>query len=261
MQSEFREWGKLENRILSKAEYISVQSAMVDTILRLTPGVCGTIFRTDIILRNDFLTCETWNEVHSFSNQAPIVFCLSAGRIYKGVHVAIEAFSILQSKYPDARLRIAGIGVASKSILNSGYTKYLLRLIKTLGLEKNVDFLGNINARQIINELYNCDVCVNPTFIETYCLSLAESLAVGVPCVASYTSALPELITNGINGALFPTGDSYLCAKEMLRFIEDKDYSIKISKEASSRQRNRNNPSRIRDNQIEIYRKILAQRH
>ena len=43
---------------------------------------------------------------------------------------------------------------------------------------------------------YLCNVCVIPSFVETYCLALAEAMIVGCPTVVSYTSALPYTSTS-----------------------------------------------------------------
>ncbi len=253
----FKYWQTIERTVLHRTRFINTQSNWVRQILKSDGAIRAKIFHTDIILRNEFITCTTWDKVHRFQANQVQLFCLSASRIYKGVHIAIEALAIVRNKYPNVKLRIAGIGRSRNNLTTSGYVKFLLRLIKRFDLESNVEFLGNIKTEQIIDELQKCDVCVNPSFVETYCLSLAESLAVGVPCVASYTSALPELIENDYNGLLFPLGDVFVCAQQILKLLDNQRLSLEVSQNASERQRKRNNPLEIARHQVDIYTEIL----
>ena len=49
-------------------------------------------------------------------------------------------------------------------------------------------------------------------FIETYCLSFAEAMIVGVPTVTSFTGAMPELARHGEESLFYNSIDYQTCA-------------------------------------------------
>lgn len=253
----FRKWGEIEKSILIKAANINTQSDWVRSLLK-TMAPNARTFNTGIILRTEFTNSATWDEIHKFGDNGYRLLCITAPRVYKGVHDTIKAFSIIHKKYPNSQLRIAGIGINKINFLNSGYIQYLQKLIREYQMQDSVIFLGNLKSDALLDEMYRADVCLNNTYIESYCLALAEPMSVGVPCIASYTSALPELIENGKDGFLFPLGDYYSCADRVIALLGNKPLSLNISRNASSKIRNKSNRDRIVANQIAIYKEILC---
>ena len=64
----------------------------------------------------------------------------------------------------------------------------------------------------MIGELLNCNVCVMPSFIETYCLAFAEAMMVGVPVVVSFAGAMPELAEHNKEAMFYNPLDHITCA-------------------------------------------------
>lgn len=252
---QFQRWEKYENSIISDADYINTQSEWVRNVLTYKYNIHAKIYTTKIILRKEFLECQTWGNFEHTQNQITL-FAVSAPIPYKGIHVAIEAVSLLKNKYPDIKLRIAGITNNRHYQMVSGYVSYLNKLIHKHDLNNNVEFLGNIEATQITQELQSCNIFVNPSFIETYCLALAEAMAVGVPSVSSYAAALPELVKNG-RGLTFPVGDAISCAASIDDLLKNKDTCLQLSKNAETI-RDKFNPFEIVKKQIAIYNDIIT---
>ena len=125
-------------------------------------------------------------------------------------------------------------------------------------MEDSVNFLGALQAKDLLKEFYNADLCVNSSFVETYCLALAEALSLGVPCVAAYTSALPELMEHGKSGLFYPMGDYYICAERMLQYIENPNLCKQVSITASQNLRQKSNEVSIVNQQINIYKSVLS---
>lgn len=256
LKSKYSFLGKREKDVLSNFDYISTQSDWVRDNLLFRYGIHRQLYKSGIILRKSFYENEIWKNNH-IVNESPIIFVLASLNIYKGVHTVIEAISFLKYKYPNIKLRIGGIKDSKKLTIASGYLRYLKREIDSLDLHQNIEFLGNLEEREIIGELYNCDVFVNPSFVETFCLALAEALAIGVPSVSSSAAALPELIEDGKTGLLYSPGDSATCASKIDRFISDKTLSNECSTKASEFIRNKCNPMVCLRNQISIYEDII----
>lgn len=76
---------------------------------------------------------------------------------------------------------------------------------RALGVINSVYFLGKIEA--VAPLLANADVFLLPTSSESFGLSALEAMASGVPVVGTDTGGLPEVVTNGVTGLLYPVGD------------------------------------------------------
>lgn len=73
---------------------------------------------------------------------------------------------------------------------------------------RDVRMRGPYNPQELQGVLQESDVVVVPSvWEETFCLTLSEALAGGVPVIASDIGAIPERVIEGKNGFLFPPGD------------------------------------------------------
>ncbi len=77
--------------------------------------------------------------------------------------------------------------------VGSDFTNAQKSLIKKLGLEDSVKFLGAVPKEDLV-AIYNlADVFVFPSFYEGFGLPVLEAMACGTPVVTSNTSSLPEV--------------------------------------------------------------------
>ena len=74
-----------------------------------------------------------------------------------------------------------------------------------LGVQDGVYFLGKIDA--VAPLLANADLFLLPSESESFGLSALEALACGVPVVASRAGGIPEVVRDGVTGALRDVGD------------------------------------------------------
>ena len=246
-----------EKRLIKSCSYISTQSNWVRSVLKYLKNPATKIFKSTIILRKEFVNQQPWSEVHKF-NDIKQIFILADLRIAKGLHTALEAINLVKQVFPEIKIRIAGVPDLLSSKKKYGYKGYLSQLIQRLGLNNNINFIGYIDAEQIRKEMYECDVYLNTTYIESYCLSLAESLSLGVPCIASYTSALPELIEDNINGLLFPLGDIYICASKIINILSDTELAKNLGQQAYISMYHKHSVEKASAQQISTYLEILT---
>ena len=89
---------------------------------------------------------------------------------------------------------------------------------RTLGVRADVRFVGKIDA--VAPLLAAADVYVFPSESESFGLSALEALASGVPVVAARVGGLPDVVRDGVTGALLPLGDVDGMANEVVRFLD-----------------------------------------
>lgn len=176
------------------------------------------------------------------------------------MHIIIKSISLLKEKYPNIKLKLAGnINVGQR--LLDGYSVFLNSLVEKYNLKSNVIYLGALNENQIIEQLQNSNVCVIPSFIETYCLAFAESMIVGTPTIASFAGAMPELAENGLEALFYNSVDYYACAGLIDRVLQDKKLAEKLSENGRLRRMKENDRDACVKTQLEIYKEVLSNEH
>ena len=108
------------------------------------------------------------------------------------------------------RLLLAGVGTAELEYR---------RLVKELGIEEHVAFLGF--RRDGPDLMAATDLFVLPSVAEAFGLVLTEALYMGLPVVASRTGGIPEIIEEGVDGLLVPPASPQALASAILRVIND----------------------------------------
>lgn len=249
LRNSFYRWGKFEKEMLLEHSNISTQSDWVRAYVKNTNPI-AQIFKTSILLRTEFIEADKWDITNC--ERYKIFTSSSHMYTYKGLHILIDAIATLKNKYPKVKLCIAGN--ISTGLRRDGYTKWLFRKIRHLGLDGNIIWLGSLDAKNIVKEIHKANVVVIPSFIETYCLALDEALTVGVPTVVSFAGAMPELATHEKSALYFPPGDSVMCADAIERFFQDSNYATEVSCNAFNEKKTKNN---IASSQVEIYMSMI----
>lgn len=138
---------------------------------------------------------------------------LAIGRLHqqKGFDILLDAFAILQRQIPDWRLVIAGSGPLEQD---------LKRQATALSIAEKVSWLGFVDEPL---PLYaKASIFALPSRYEGMPNALLEAMAAGCACVVSDASAGPlELVTDGTNGLICPTGDSSTLATALYRLATD----------------------------------------
>jgi glycosyltransferase involved in cell wall biosynthesis len=166
--------------------------------------------------------------------------------------VLIKAIAVLKKKYPRIQLRLAGTINVGNYLLD-GYSVFLKKLIRKYNLTENIIYLGSLNEDQIIDQLISCHVCVVPSFVESYCLAFAEALILGVPAVASYAGAMPELAEHGKEALFYNSLDHISCAANIERLFTDRSLAEHLSVNGRKRRLEENDISKVVKHQLNIY--------
>lgn len=257
VQKKFSQWKNAEEEILTSMKHINTQSEWVRNIIP-SMNSNAILHKTGIILRPVFMNSAPWSKVHE-NNENPVIFTITSDTPYKGLHITLDAFKLVKGTYPKAKLIVAGINKWTPSFIRGGYEKYIYYKIKELDLVDSVELLGNVDENVLLENMYKADVFINSSFVETYCLALAEALALGVPSVVSYSSALSELIVEGQTGLLYPVGDFFVCASKILQLLSDNELCKEISVNSSNWYRKEKNEGEIVKKQINTYLNIISE--
>jgi glycosyltransferase involved in cell wall biosynthesis len=139
-----------------------------------------------------------------------------------GVDVVLRAFAIIQERFPNASLKVAGDGTCRGA---------LHELAAELKL-RNVEFVGSV-TRERMAELYNeVDCFLNGSRIDNQPLSLLESFASGLPIVTTNAGGIPDLVTNGETALVVAINDHEALARGAITLIEQPELVDRIVNKA-----------------------------
>lgn len=253
-QRRFKQRSKYESKILKVAKYFIGRTSW-DKAKTITINPFAQYFYCNEILRNEFYCDDLWKYENCSLYS---IFISQAGYPLKGFHQVLKAMPIILSKYPYATIRVAGPDITKCESFNdlihfTGYGRYLKRLIKKLGLDQKVTFLGPLSAMEMKQEYLNCNVFVCPSSIENSPNSLGEAQILGVPCVASCVGGVPDMMA-GNEENLYRFDDIEMLAHKICDVFANIDKpNLKLVKNALAR----HNPDTNAKALYEIYCNIM----
>jgi L-malate glycosyltransferase len=166
---------------------------------------------------------------------APLVTVLSRLNRMKGVEHFLEAAVIVGRRFPDARFLIVGEGrtMVDGQVVDSPYTKELERYAVRLGLGERAVFTGpRLDVPEILSEVA---VSVLPSFSEGLSNTLLESMAAGVPVVATNVGGNPEVVEQGETGFLVPPRDTASLARAICLLLDDRERASRFGRAGRQR--------------------------
>lgn len=160
--------------------------------------------------------------------QGPVKL-LFAGRLVKikGVHVAVQALSILKQNYKNKDYNVFLTIVGDDSDLD--YIKQLREQIESLGITAEVEFKASIPERALPDLFEDHDIFLFPSLYEPFSLTLIHAMASGIPIIASDVGGNVEIVDNGQTGLLFPSSNALKLAEAINKLALDDNLREQIS--------------------------------
>jgi glycogen(starch) synthase len=209
--------GGLERRVLAGA----------DAVITLTPSAAERLLH-DGVPAHRVHVIPSGFAPELFAGGAPDPFpdlprprIAYVGRLaaQKGVGTLLDAFARLREKA--ACLVVVGDG-PRRSVLEQ-------RARRSGGA---VHFTGFLPHERVPAVLEHSDVLVLPSVYEELGSVLVESMAAGLPVVASRVGGIPDLVKDGHNGLLAESGDAGAFARAIDRVLSEPDTATRLREEA-----------------------------
>lgn len=135
----------------------------------------------------------------------------------KGLYYAIRALEKVVKDHPDTQYHLVGDGPLRPRFE---------ALVEELGLQKNIQFLGWRTHEEVAELLERMHIFWLPSVTalsadtEGIPMVLMEAMARGLPVLSTYHSGIPELVEDGISGALAPERDIRTMAEQLAQMLE-----------------------------------------
>ncbi len=139
-----------------------------------------------------FLTCET-----TVVPDAPRLVCVGRLCEQKGQLLLVQAAARLAREGCAFELVLVGDGEMRAAVERAAHS---------LGVANRLRITGWASGERVREELVGARAMVLPSFAEGLPVVLMEALALGRPVLTTYIAGIPELVTPGEHGWLFPAG-------------------------------------------------------
>jgi len=182
------------------------------------------------------------------NNHGPMV--LFTGRLTstKGLNYLIKAIPQVLKTIKDAHFVFVG----------GGNPKPYLEYLERLDIPKNnYTFIGYVKDEKDVAALYsNANIYVAPTLFENLPIRILEAMSSGIPVIASNICAIPEVITDGVDGFLIPPKDVETLAQKILYVLQNDMKQIR--KNARETVINKFNWNKIGEETSLFYQQIIS---
>ena len=168
------------------------------------------IIRNGVNLKT-LISKENFRNKYKISNK----FILFVGRfsISKGIKTLIQAFDLVQNKFPDISLIIMGV--------DFGYEKDMEKLIHTLNLSKKIIIIKNPPREDVISAYGESEFLVLPSQWELSPLVPLESFAFKKPVISTKSHGIPFTVKDNENGILVEPEEPEQLSKAITRLLFD----------------------------------------
>jgi D-inositol-3-phosphate glycosyltransferase len=200
-------------------ELVGEYRADAERVFVVAPGV-------DLALFQSIDRAEARRKI-GYSSERLLLYVGRLERL-KGVEVAIRALALLRDRRHD-NVRLLVLGEDSREGDESEKER-LKAIASSLGVREWVDFLGSVAQHELPYFYSAADVCVMPSYSESFGLVALEAQACGLPVVGSAVAGLRSMVRDGVSGYLIEGHDPATYAERIGRLLADPDFAAQMGR-------------------------------
>ncbi|HMJ83590.1 MAG TPA: glycosyltransferase [Vicinamibacterales bacterium] len=185
------------------------------------------------------------HEAFWLPHQAPVVGNVAALVPHKGQRYLVDAAHLVVQTVPDARFILLGEGELREHLQKQVHEHHLEKHVLLPGFR--TDVLGCIKG---------FDLFVMSSVTEGLGTSLLDAMACGRPIVATRAGGIPEIVEDGVNGALVPPRDAASLAAAIVRALNDEGWRRRMGEAGLARVRERFTVDRMVEQTAAVYRRL-----
>jgi len=167
--------------------------------------------------------------------------------VEKGIDTLLDAWRYVEHSIP---LSIIGDGPLSDRVRDAATNN------------PSIHWLGQLPFDRVLQQVGRARVLVFPScWAETFGRSMIEAFATGTPVIASDMASMKEIVTHGVNGMHFRTGDAHDLADKVAQCDRDDDWYQTASRAARAEFENHYSAEANFESLMGIYQQAIADRH
>lgn len=170
-------------------------------------------------------------------------------RSVKGHEMTLRSVKAVVNVFPNAKYLIVGNGPRKEA---------LMKFTDELGVAEHVIFTG---FAEDIPEIYSfSDVAVLSSLSEGLPQSILQSMAAGIPVVATKVGGVPEVVIHEKTGLLVESGDHDGLSKSIIRILQNPDEAEKMRRNAGELILKEHTIDKMIDKLEGLYKKLLSKK-
>lgn len=223
-----------EKMAIRDADYITGRTDWDYACCKQIKPDCKYVFCNES-LRDCFYE-EQWKYENCEKNT---IFVSQSDITIKGVHQFIKAMAILTKTVPDAQGKIIGTNKIKNELSRKEfskldqYQKYISKLITKYHLEKNITFLGFLNAEEMKEQYLKANIFVCPSSIENSPNSLGEAMLLGVPCITADIGGVKNMLVHEKEGIVYQGNAAYMLAYYLELLLNNPEVAVNYGRNAA----------------------------
>jgi phosphatidylinositol alpha-1,6-mannosyltransferase len=243
---------RIKRQALRKADFVSSVS---DYTKQQVVSVNQVDARRVYVLPNALEWRECGRETAiAFQTSTPATRLLTVCRLsvderYKGVDTVIEALPSVIRAVPDVQYFVIGSG--------TDLDRHK-RLAEKLSVSDRVHFLGSVDVETLQAHYGACDIFVMPSAGEGFGIVFLEAMRYSKPVVAADSGAVPEVVEDGITGALIQYGNREQLAEAIIRLSLNRQLRESLGRAGYERLQQKFTFERFKQRFIEILTRELV---
>lgn len=210
-----------------------------------------TLFKelyADVKVPTDVLynACEMRPYIPMSEKQKLILFAGTLDK-NKALDLLLKAWASIKNKYPEWKI----------AVLGSGDRPYFETMSKDLGCSDSVSFQGYVVGEKKERYFHDASILCLCSYMEGFPMAVLEAWAHGIAVVTTPVGGLPDVIEDGKNCMVFPTGDHTTLAEQLDCIISKEDLRMRVGEEGYRCAQNHFSISEINNKIDSIYAGLL----
>ncbi len=155
---------------------------------------------------------------------------LSVGTLHwiKNFEDGVRAVALLAADGVPVRYEIVGAEPPLGDAAKPTDRPRLLYLIRELGLEGQVELVGELSHRETRDRMHGSDVLLHPSLSEGIANCVLEAMACELPVVVTDCGGMTEAVTDGVEGFVCPPRDPAALAGALGQLWRDPELALRL---------------------------------
>ena len=180
----------------------------------------------------------------------PLILTVAGLTPTKGLHILINSAKRVVEEHPNALFLIIG------PVRSERYYLDLKRRINSLNLEGNIKIIPGV-AQDKINKYFSlCDVYVQPSLQEGFCMAVLEAMSCGKAVIGTKTGAIPQLIEESEGGLVVEPGSSRQLRDTLLELLTNDEGRKKMGLKGNKYVAENYSWRKIAEKTLALYRRV-----
>ena len=131
-------------------------------------------------------------------------------------------------------LILVGVGVVTQSFIRGKQQEALLKEVRKMNIEKNVEFMNELTPREVLSLFKISDIVVNPSYTEGLPTVVLEAAACGTAIIATNVGGTSEIVQHKTSALLYSPGDINSLVKNIHPLLQDPILRTRLGRNAQN---------------------------